>query len=50
MEDEHIHEWESGSWGVLIGVSRCKRCGKVAQTSDFPVLWPGAPSGGPAGE
>lgn len=33
------HEWPvSGSWGVILGVTRCKHCGKIAETADFPVL------------
>lgn len=24
------HDFERGSWGVIFGVSRCKRCGEVA--------------------
>ena len=31
------HEWEtSGAWGVIIGLSRCKKCGKRSRMSDFP--------------
>lgn len=31
-----LHEWESGTgWGVIIGVSKCKRCGRVSRASDF---------------
>jgi hypothetical protein len=45
-EDERVreaaclHEWEIGvdGWGVVLGVSRCKRCGKVARKADFPSL------------
>lgn len=30
------HYWElSGSWGVIVGMSKCKRCGVVSKTSDF---------------
>lgn len=30
------HDWESSKgWGVIIGVSRCKTCGKLAQSTDF---------------
>lgn len=30
------HKWESGpGWGVIIGVSKCKKCGKVSRTKDF---------------
>ena len=38
VENVHIHDWESGSWGVLLGVSKCRVCGKVAVRSDFSVL------------
>lgn len=30
------HEWETGSWGVIVGVSRCKKCGLRSRESDFP--------------
>ncbi len=30
------HDWESGNWGVIIGVSKCKQCGKVSHSMDFP--------------
>jgi hypothetical protein len=29
------HDWPTTSWGVLIGVAKCKKCGKIAQESDF---------------
>jgi hypothetical protein len=31
------HDWEVGTdgWGVVLGVSRCKKCGKVARADDF---------------
>jgi len=30
------HEWEaSGVAGVIVGLSRCKRCGTVSRTGDF---------------
>lgn len=32
------HEWQIGKWGVVIGLSRCRLCGKVARREDFPVL------------
>ena len=34
------HEWQtsSGGWGVILGVSRCKTCGKLAEQSDFAAL------------
>jgi hypothetical protein len=31
------HEWETGSWGVIIGVSRCTRCQTIALPEHFPV-------------
>lgn len=32
------HDWESGGpWGVIIGVSRCKRCGRVSRSEDFDI-------------
>jgi predicted Zn-ribbon and HTH transcriptional regulator len=34
-ELEHIHEWETTSWGVIIGASKCKKCGKISGASDF---------------
>jgi len=39
-----LHEWEACSWGVIIGLSRCKRCGKLSGNSDFPP--PGRPVAG----
>ena len=31
------HDWEAvPPWGVFIGFSKCKRCGKVARAEDFP--------------
>ena len=32
----NLHDWETGSWGVIIGVSRCKKCGRVSGAADFP--------------
>jgi hypothetical protein len=30
------HDWEASfGWGVIIGVSKCKKCGKTATTKDF---------------
>lgn len=29
------HEWESGLWGVIIGVSKCTKCGAVSRADDF---------------
>lgn len=34
-EDCH-HEWDAGRWGVIIGVSRCKLCGRLSRSEDFP--------------
>ena len=36
-QDKHIHDWEiaPGGWGVVIGLSRCKKCGEVATAKDF---------------
>jgi len=34
-----IHDWESGKWGVIIGVSRCKKCGKLSAIYDFPYTY-----------
>lgn len=31
----HCHDWDAGRWGVIIGVSRCKKCGKRSTTDDF---------------
>ena len=33
--EDDIHDWEHSSWGVIIGVSKCKKCGKVAKEEDF---------------
>ena len=32
------HDWETGKWGVIIGVSKCRRCGRIAHAEDFPML------------
>ena len=40
-EHDHVHEWESGRWGVIIGVSKCRVCGRISQTLDFPTMRPG---------
>jgi hypothetical protein len=42
---EHHHEWEAANdgWGVILGVSRCKTCGKVATESDFRMRVGAAP-------
>lgn len=35
-EMECAHQWEASSgWGVLIGISKCRKCGVTAQQSDF---------------
>ena len=33
-----FHVWESGSWGTIIGVSKCKVCGQVCRSEDFATL------------
>lgn len=34
-----LHDWNlAKSWGVIIGVSRCKNCGKLATVDDFATL------------
>jgi len=31
-----FHDFESGDrWGVIIGVSKCKKCGAVSRSEDF---------------
>lgn len=34
-DDDNVKEWETTMWGVIIGVSKCKKCGRVSGTSDF---------------
>ena len=34
-EPEHFHEWETGAFGVIIGVSRCVKCHKISRREDF---------------
>lgn len=36
------HDWQVGAsgWGVIYGCSRCKKCGKLAEPSDFSVPEP----------
>jgi hypothetical protein len=30
------HDWDAGSgFGVIIGLSKCKKCGRTSQCSDF---------------
>ena len=31
------HEWDAGTWGVILGVSRCRRCGVTATARHFEV-------------
>ena len=32
----HEHQWESGgTFGIIIGVSCCEKCGKVSSHGDF---------------
>lgn len=32
-----FHDWPvSGIWGVILGVTRCRKCGKLATAADFP--------------
>lgn len=33
----HVHDWETGRWGVIVGASQCKSCGQIAKASDFTV-------------
>ena len=38
-EEKHLHDWETAKrWGVIIGLSRCLVCGKVAKSKDFPHI------------
>jgi len=38
LPNPHIHKWEAGDrWGVIVGVSRCTDCGKLATVNDFTV-------------
>lgn len=33
------HDWTlAPGWGVFIGLSKCRICGKVAESSDFPAM------------
>jgi hypothetical protein len=35
-DEKRYHEWEAGDgWGVIIGLSCCKKCGKRSRLSDF---------------
>jgi hypothetical protein len=39
VDDRHYHDWEAGDkWGVVIGVSKCRKCGKVSTADDFPLI------------
>jgi hypothetical protein len=29
------HNWESSRWGVILGVSQCKKCGVTSSVEDF---------------
>lgn len=29
------HDWETGRWGVIVGVSRCRICGVRSRSEDF---------------
>ena len=31
----HVHDWDAGRWGVIVGVSRCRGCGVVARMEHF---------------
>jgi hypothetical protein len=35
--EDNIHDWEYSSWGIIIGVTRCKKCGKIARHEDFEL-------------
>lgn len=35
--EDDIHDWEYSSWGVIIGVSKCRKCGIVAKEKDFNI-------------
>jgi hypothetical protein len=37
--EDDIHDWEYSSWGVIIGVSKCRKCGKVAKEKYFAVIF-----------
>ena len=35
----HVHDWDTaGRWGVVLGISRCRRCRKLAMGEDFPAM------------
>jgi len=39
--EEHIHDWQTAPrWGVIIGLSKCQECQKVASRADFPAIFP----------
>lgn len=44
---DHFHDWQAASpWGVVVGVSRCRTCGKLSETADFsPVAAPPSEGG-----
>ena len=37
IKDCSPHDWPSGSWGVIIGVARCRKCEKLSTPEDFMV-------------
>lgn len=43
-----VHDWETGRWGVIIGVSRCRLCGVRSTSADFAPPSP-PPAEGTAG-
>jgi hypothetical protein len=44
------HAWEvSGRWGVIVGLSRCTRCGTLSRKADFKTP-PRSQAEGPAKE
>ena len=34
-DEQHFHVWEESRWGVILGVTKCKLCGKIATEKDF---------------
>ena len=35
------HDWDNAPlWGVIFGITKCKRCGKIATEADFPKPTP----------
>ena len=37
------HTWEAGTWGVIIGVSRCLLCGITSRAEHFVATREAAP-------